>query len=907
VTAVTTGAQPVDEAALRGLLAQVDRRRSARALIVTATPEWDGPETLDTEAGPVRVVTGSSVLAVRAALAEHAEEFLAVLTPFGMAELGEEVAARAWHGRALRPSPRDAVKALFKVDQVDPRLRGERWLVDLLVRVAPPLGYRQPRSQLLDRPTAWQTLYRYGLGLDADDPTTAHLLDWAASVAASLALARVDADDRAAIGAHLAGVAGPAAVPLLELVAGGRGGGALAVGLVIDALWPESDPVARVLLAERHLGRRALTDGEAAGWARAAVEVVRREGLDSDRVQEALAHASDVLADVDAGGSADSGVLGVGFERRLARLGAALSDVLDSSGSPGTLRAAERAFEAVLAHLRAEHEPGRVSRAEAALRLARRAMGERSIPGRASGLAVLARHYVAEGAWVDAARHRLAEGETVPELACVFDRLLTAVDGERAERDRTFAGALAAEAADAPTPPPDLQSGRPLPIEAVLGTVVAPVAQSQPVLLLVLDGLSHGAAIGMLDALRREGWQPHGPGGRDLPPVVAALPTVTVVSRASLLCGRLTSGNQKVERAGFTGSAVLRDAAGGQAPVLFHKSDLRTAGGEFAPTVQETVADPEQRVVGIVVNGVDDHLDKGSQLRLADGLEGVPVLRPILAAATEARRAVVLASDHGHVLGAHQRVVAAAGAGERYRPTGTPPARDEVEFAGARVLENDHRAVLAAEDGVRYTPVAKHGYHGGATPAEALCPLAVLLPGGVALDGWEPLPVAAPAWWDPASAPVAVDLPVPALDSTGRAPEPAARPGPAGRAAEAQPSLLDELRAPQVVTPAWLTALLASPRLAEQRRLAGRAALDDDDLAALLRVLVASGGRASSAALQRTLGLAPSRLRGKLQAARHLLDVEGYAVLRVESDGTAILNLDHLATQFEIPRPEAAP
>ncbi|MFW5723195.1 MAG: PAS domain-containing protein [Halochromatium sp.] len=169
---------------------------------------------------------------------------------------------------------------------------------------------------------------------------------------------------------------------------------------------------------------------------------------------------------------------------------------------------------------------------------------------------------------------------------------------------------------------------------------------------------------------------------------------------------------------------------------MFHKKDLRTQDGEIAPGPRDAIADPATRVVGVVVNAADDHLAKGDQLRLADGLDGIPVLRPLLHEALVAGRVVVLTSDHGHILGSHQRVVAGGPeAGERYRlDDGRDVADDEVRLDGARVVRPGGgpgaTVVAAADDRVRYTPMAKHGYHGGATLAEVLCPLLVLTPEG---------------------------------------------------------------------------------------------------------------------------------------------------------------------------------
>ena len=82
----------------------------------------------------------------------------------------------------------------------------------------------------------------------------------------------------------------------------------------------------------------------------------------------------------------------------------------------------------------------------------------------------------------------------------------------------------------------------------------------------------------------------------------------------------------------------------------------------------------------------------------------------------------------------------------------TEPAGDgEVLVTGRRVLLHDGRAVLAVDEQLRYGPL-KAGYHGGGAPAEAVVPVAVLVPGAVP-DGAELTlaPPQEPAWWiDPA-------------------------------------------------------------------------------------------------------------------------------------------------------------
>lgn len=894
MSAADTAARTVAEPELRGLLNQVERRgQGTRLLLVAADPRWDGPDLVDSALGPVRVVAGPSPLAVRIAMVDHPDEFLAVLTPLSAAELGEEVLARAWKGRPVRPSPWDAVASLFRVQQIDPSLRKYRWMLDLLVQLAPSTGYPQPMSQVLDRQTAWRTLYLYGLGIASGPNSTTDLLRWAQANEAANALTRLAADTRQTIAAQLAIDVGPAAEPIIELVASGTARDAVAIGLTLDALWPGPDPAVRVRLEERHLHRTPMTDGAAADWAAAAREILLSTTVDDHAAT--LQRAESILDDVDPEGTADSAILESGLARRLDHYGRALAAAIDAD-TEAALDEARATLRHACAHELADAHRARLLAAEAAFRLARRQHQGVDVAD-AGDLTTLTREYLTDGGWVDACRQRLAEGETIPSLASAYETLLSAVDEKRRARDRVYARAVAAEAVN-PTAAASLDSARPLRIEQVLDTIVTRVAEQHPVLVLVVDGLSHAAAVPMVDDLTAAGWRVHGPAGRDVPGVIAALPTVTICSRASLLSGRLVSGSQDVERDGFEGHAGLAEASDGQRPRLFHKSDLRVSEGEVAPDVLTAISDARQRVVGVVVNGVDDFLGAGGQVRLADGLDGVPLLRQVLGAALEADRVVVITSDHGHIVGADQRVVAPNGGGERFRLVGDAPADDEVLLEGPRVLRGDGRIVAAADDGVRYIGVAKHGYHGGATPAEVLCPLFVLASHQTELDGWQPVLRPVPTWWDPDVTEAHVEF-----DTGGDAPGPT--PETPAATSEPQLSLLEpDVAAPTpAARPAWLAQLLEAPRLHDQRRLAGRVALDDDELAKLLRVLVASGGTASGTTLQRLLDVPGTRLRGKLEAARSLLGVDGYPVLRIEADGTAALNVDLLVQQFEIDHP----
>lgn len=79
---------------------------------------------------------------------------------------------------------------------------------------------------------------------------------------------------------------------------------------------------------------------------------------------------------------------------------------------------------------------------------------------------------------------------------------------------------------------------------------------------------------------RTRGWLT--PGGGPRAGVLAALPTVTEVSRASLFAGQVTTGGQDDER------AALTPGFGQQARVL-HKADLRAGAGAGASLTREVI------------------------------------------------------------------------------------------------------------------------------------------------------------------------------------------------------------------------------------------------------------------------------------------------------------------------------
>jgi hypothetical protein len=103
------------------------------------------------------------------------------------------------------------------------------------------------------------------------------------------------------------------------------------------------------------------------------------------------------------------------------------------------------------------------------------------------------------------------------------------------------------------------------------------------------------------------------------------------------------------------------------------------------------------------------------------------------------------------------------------------------------------------------------------------------------------------------------------------------------------------------VTPEWVVQLLASPVFAEQRPLAGRSSVSDEQLARLLTLLDERGGKMTTVALARALSVQEVRMRGLLVKVQQLLNVDGYSVMiRDEVSNTVEFNRELLLRQFDL-------
>jgi PglZ domain len=861
-----------------GELLRVDP--SLRAVALKAEPVWTHAGELDLPGGRRAVVRPClSTLAVRDALRRLGElgdrDVLVMLTDRDATELGDSVTARLGGQQVLSLDRWQQLEGLFSASSVDPALVRETWAVDALIALAPGAGYRPVAGGWLDRDTALAALAESAAGLTPLDLDLAGLLLWSRDPAHPARWAALDPQVRQGLTRWLAGRGGSGAV--IEAVCGclahpRYGPATLPVGIALAALTdPDATPAAgefRAALVVRVTGE--LLDAEVSReWGQAALAVSQRLMVEDPVVGLDVARrAEQLLAEVPVPGklAITSPVLPSALGLRIQALAETVATFLAQPGDAG-LSQVEGALRQVESHSLAGQHAERVARAVMAVRLCRWCLAQRTTAAPpVASLLEAARRQEEDDAWVDVARARVWEGDVDETVIASYRLLCQAVEAERAVHEHRFAELLADH-----TRLGAAESGL-LPVERLLADAVLPLTDAgQRVLLLVLDGMSTGAARELLADAAAKGWVEHRLAHRA--PVIAALPSVTRVSRTSLLCGRLVDGDQNAEKAAWAE----------RGHPLFHKAEVvtPTAGEVFTDAVRDAVHGSAP-LVGAVVNTIDDTLDKGG--RSPWTLASVDRLSELLELAQRSARLVVLTSDHGHVHERGSRLLSNSSGGARYRTSAAPPGPDEVELAGPRVLLGGGRVVAAWNERLRYTPV-RNGYHGGASAQEVVIPLALLARAPLDLDGWAPWHHPEPSWWVESSAAPAAPAALPAAKPKRSRKPPAPVDEPAGLFAVADVG-------PQV----WIDQVLGSDVLAARYPIGRRYGLGREHVEKLLRALDARAGVVPRAVVARALDLPATSMPGALAALQRILNIEGFEVLAVDGD-TVRLNAALLKTQ----------
>lgn len=840
-----------------------------------------------------------SPLSFRLALRQPADDQMTkvLITHLEEQELGEDILLRLAKRRLFQIDPWQIVRSLFDAHAVDPRLTKHAWIAESLLELIPSEGYPAARGGFLDAETVWPLLLGQTIDLRTESPDLTSLLKWSLNAESTNQYRRSSESFRQGAALWLIEKAGPVAEILLHAIERLERPDAVPIGLAAGVIYHPSAigklEKATGKLEERYLGGKSPDAEHMLRWNAAATEVVR--GLrhtEAKSYRQTVRRADEILREIQAEGMAHlSDISPLGFDQRLARVGEALSDVLErgSWDSPSDL---VESRQQVGRHDQSSQETRRLERVDMVLRLVRWLGSQQCNQTQPKSFTEAADAQLREGGFVDWARLSLRSGDPVRQLSEAYARLFEQVRKVREQQSQVFAKLLADWTAAGS------KSDEIIPVERALEEIVAPLAAEGLVLVIVIDGMSVAVCRELLADITRHEWVSISEPGRNFNrPGLATIPSVTEFSRTSLLCGRLGQGAQDNEKVGFAEHpALVARSRSGSPPVLFHKAGLQELDDSvLAAEVRKEIASTHRRVVGVVVNAVDDHLLKGEQIDTRWSRDEIKVLPALLHEARIARRFVVLISDHGHVLDCQAEgrpFKDELAGGERWRSPAGKSGEDELLVEGSRVLTPGHRLIAPWSEKVRYG-IKKNGYHGGLTPQEMIVPIAVLSSTDDFPKGWSEQPIDTPAWWDePSPTHVTVEQPAPKLKPI--------KPQPTGTLFDMEDEQ-PEPAVPGVTGAKWVSNLLASPVFEDQKRLGGRGIPTDEVFTKLLTALDDRGGKMTSVALARTLEFPAVRLPGLLAKAERILNVDGYDVLRRDDASDTIeLNRDLLLKQFDL-------
>lgn len=874
-----------------------------RTIGIRSTGRWSGERKRADGEDTYLIEQCDSPLAMRIALRGPADDktIKVLITGLDEKDLSEDILIRLAKRRLFPIDSWQIVKTLFQAKVIDPRVRRYHWIADELLEGSQT--YPPAPGGFLDAETVWPILLERRIGLIGARLDLLALLKWSVDGTNVARFKNLSEQLRKAVIGWLSQSGGPTVETILNCIAVNAEADPLPIGLAAGVVFSRqaSGALDKAIgrMEERYFGGKSLQRSIIERWAAAAAEVISlqlSDEKDSKARRDLLSRADQILSELGADSFAYvSRTSPVGFAQRLARYGELLSEHCQN-GSTDSMDELSQLKQSIRDHDQSKYERRRLDRVEMAVRLARWLIVKREPSNKdARSIVEAASDYLREGAFVDWARLSLRPGDPVRLLSEAYSQLFDTVTTLREAQSRRFAELLRDWTQTGST------GKEVIPVEKILDEVIAPLAAQAPVLMVVIDGMSAAVCRELLADVTRQDWIELSEQSRNATrPGMATIPSVTEASRASLLCGRLITGDAKMEKDGFaTHPGLLAHCRAGNPPILFHKPTLQEAeDSSLSAEVREAIGSSHRRVVGVIINAVDDHLLKGEQIDTRWTRDEIKVLPSLLHEAALARRIVVFVSDHGHVLD-HRAEGRVYEGGERWRFDDEKPSDQEFRVAGSRVvMPENHKLIAPWTEKLRYG-VTKNGYHGGLTPQEMIIPITVLAAHETKLNGWVEAPVGTPVWWDESvereAPPTQVEAKAAIIDKKQEGLGPLFE-----YLVQPVPTEIAQPQEPKGV-PNWLTALLASPILISQKKLAGRTPPTDETISKLLLVLDYRGGKMTSTALARAVEYPPLRLRGLLATAQRIFNIDGYGVLtRDETSDTIEFNRELLCRQFDL-------
>ncbi len=875
------------------------RDQEAIALGLHVTSSWIGPSEVEFDLGKAQVVRADTVFRVREALrdAERDKGRVILLTKLQQTDLGHDVVARLARSRLFAIDHWASLCALFKAKELD-RSICDPAIAQALIEYAPSDGYPPVSAGILDGGTVWRAISRHVFDMGESEPDLISLLLWATTRSASTRYLNASPELKTSLHNRLVGNLGSAAESILRFIDSGAGADALALAVVCQVVFGNGKDThleAAAARMEQYHSNVSISPSIGRCLGSVATDAVadldRRE--DSQSVLSHLQRADALIRQFHCEDHACRNRLTLlSFEQRLARFGAQVKVAIGTPSEEET-KGCERLQGEITEHRLAKlgRKQIQVSRTRMALRLVR--WLARPLPTLRS-FAEFALNYRQELAYVDWGRESICRGEDIPELSEAYQNLDKAILERREQFNRLFAKALA----DWTSIGSD--SLAVFTVEDVIPKVVFKVVEAgNRVLMIVLDGMSWAVCHELLDDIRQEHWFLASLDESTVPPppVIATIPSVTHFSRASLLSGKFESGDATAEKRNFDSNPHLRQCCDRKyPPVLFHKREVTEgARGVIGDDLSRAILSQNHRVVGVVINAIDDRLSSAEQIRDDWTLNRISPLGSLLKLARDSGRVVILASDHGHVWHRPDARNVPLETGGRWRPKSQDLADDEILVTGRRVRDGagGNTITVPWSERVSYGR-QQNGYHGGATPQEIVCPLVLLKDRSSAYSGLFDCEHPKPDWWSPAPIRTIVRIETPALVEV--------------TSPKRHPTLFDNLREepvepePQTTAPReWIAKLFASQVYKSQKELIRRHAPEDSIVHQTLTVLESSGGLMTPAAFSNAASIPAARLDGLIALIQRLLNVDGYEILTLNRNENKIeLNLARLKRQFDL-------
>jgi len=877
---------------------------SAVAFGLHVSSHWKGPPEVECEFGTAQVRRADSVIQIREALleAEQNNERIILLTELGQSDLGHDVVARMARNRLFSMDHVASLCGLFRAKELD-RSICEPGIANALLEFSPRDGYPPVSAGVLDAGTVWRAVCRHVFDMGDREPDLITLLLWATTEKGPKRYLEATAELQRSLQLRLVANMGDTAQVILNFIESEAGPDALALAVTCQVIFGhESDEVqdaSAARLEQYHHNKpiSKLTGRMLGDLASEAIADLDRRSDDPRVAQAHLKRADQLLTQFRCETFAYRNNLSPdSYEQRLERFGDQIKATIVAS-TEDAIAQCERIQREVENHRlsRQVRCAEQISRTRMAVRLVR--WLKYPLPS-SPAFSDVAAAYIKELAFVDWARESIVRGDDVSLLSSAYQSLDAAVAERHSKFSREFATGLADWCSSGSA------NKSILGVENVLENVVARVVEANnKVLMIVLDGMSWAVCHELLEDIRQDHWfeamldeDSSGP-----PSVIAVVPSETKYSRTSLLSGKLQAGDAATEDRCFAEhSALIQCSDRRNPPVLFHKKDITQGSrGGVSNELRDKILAPTQRIVGVVINAIDDRLATVQQIRDDWRIDRITPLGALLRLARDSSRVVILASDHGHVWHRADSEQDQSSDGSRWRLNKGQCVDGEILISGKRVLpvEGQGKIVVPWSETIRYKR-QQHGYYGGATPQEMICPLVILTDKSSAYSGLTPCTYSKPEWWAPApvAAAIKTEMSEPVIVTPKR-----------------PPTLFDGLsdEKPEPKKPkkaakksersAWIDRLLSSPAYQVQKDLVRRHVPDDDVVRSCLVALESQGGIMTPVAFSNAADVRVGALDGFIAKLQRVLNVDGYEILTFSRNENRVeLNVTKLLRQFDL-------